>query len=744
MSDDKIVTQSGTLDISDVDNSDTDALGDAIESFYKQDSTVKVRLAYNWDRNHRFLDGNQWLVFDGNQETGGIWKRLTTTKANEYIPRPVTNYIFDAYQTLKSYLVKNKPKSTVRPNTSRYQDKAAAKVADLVLQANFDRLMEAQNYEYAAACAITYGTVFKKSFWDPSIGPGTVRIPRVQEPPQPDPTTGVLNVEAEIPVVDEFGAPMYDEVPLGDLNTVVVEPQRIAMDPLATDLHKCRWIMEYSIQHINWIKEAYGRSDSGFTGLAETVTEERSLSNSMKRFYDLKNSSGVRANTHFTESGMGTSDSTLHNQAVVKEYYERPSVKFPKGRMVVVASSVVLYAGDSPYEGPDASDWHPYSEFRWELVPGRFWGKSPLDSACEIQKRINSIDAVQILTRKTMAIPQKLIPHGAGIAPGSWTGRPGQEIGFRDSGGALPQIIPAAGVHQSVLQEREQCVEDLKTVTGAIDILKGDRPPGVTAASALNLLYEVGTGKLYPALDRWKMFVEMDQRKQLKVVGKFYKEPRQDFIEMLLSRNSELDESSINKFIGHDLYNNCNVIVEAGSNIPHLLAARQAALQEAAAAGSLNMELPANRNEYNRQMGITGFDNDVAPDIKRAEYENDVLDNIPNNPTSKPIILEVDQDDIHIDVHARRMKEPSFLALDSTVQQAYMAHYMEHINQQSQKAQQQAMEAMSMGQPPGGAPQGNAPQPVHGHGKGPTKATATALKTDAMVPGNPSGAVRGK
>lgn len=730
-------TTGGNLDISQIEDADLETLAGEIEKFYRDDNTVKIRLAYHWDRNHKFLDGDQWIVYDGDRDTGGIWKRLEVSKSNEYIPRPVTNYIFDGYQTLKSYVLKNKPRSSVRPNTQTYQDKMAAKIANLILECNWERLNEEQNYEYAASCLITYGTVFKKDYWDTSSF-GIVRVPKMVMTPVTDPNTGAVMGERPEPAIDPVTQqPLYDELPLGDVSTRVVEPYRMACDPYANDLHTMRWIMEYSIMPLDWVKQVYGKTGNGYTGKAEEVKEETQLSGSMRRFYHLKNSSGIKHAINALESATGTSGSVdLPNQAVVKEYYEAPSLKHPKGRMVVVANNVTLYAGESPYSGPEASDWHPYSECRWEIVPGRFWGKSPLDPATEIQKQINSIDSTIVLTRKTMAIPQKLIPLESGIGPGHWTGRPGQEIRPRTSGGIpLPMTVPGVGVDATVFQEREMRLEDLKNVMGSIDILKGDRPPGVTAASALNMLYEVGTGKLYPILGRWKKFVESSQKKSLRVISRYYQEPRPAFIAMLKSRNSELSDEALNQFIGKDLYDNCCVTVEAGSNIPKLQAAKQAALQEAAATGVLGLEMPSNRVEFLSQMGITGFDHDVGDDVRRAEWENDLLDNILHSPDNKPVVLQVDNHDIHIEILSRRMKQPSFLEVPQQIQQAYMAHLQEHENMKQMALQAQMMEAMAMGQAPMPPAPGNAPQKVTGHGKGPTTAQRDSMKTDMLPPG---------
>lgn len=725
----------GNLDITRVE--DPDQAANAIEQFYKTDSTVKTKLDYNWSRNHKFLDGDQWIVYDGNKTTGGQWAPLQVNQANEYIPRPVTNYIFDGYQTLKSYVIKNKPRSTIRPNTQLFKDKSAAKVGELVLETNWERLNEQANYEYGASVLIGYGTVFKKSFWDVTNFAGLAKVPRMVMQPSFDPETGAPTGEKEVQELDpETGEPAFDEIPLGDTNTEIVEPYRIALDPLTTDLHKARWIMEYSIQSLDWITETYGREEDGYTNRVEEVTEEKQLSGSMRRFYQLKNSSGVRGTMGSESSPSGTGDAPLSNSAIVKEYYERPSARHPKGRLIVVANGIPLYMGPNPCEGSEQLDWHPYSECRWEIVPGRFWGKSPLDAACDIQKRINSIDSTIILTRKTMAIPQKLVPIGSGIAPGTWTGRPGQQIEYRD-GASVPSTIQAAGVDATVFQERAQAVEDLKNVMGAIDILKGDRPPGVNAASALSLLYEVGTGKLFPVLDRWKKFVENDQKKQLKLVARYYREPRDAFIAVLKSKNTELSDEMISQFIGSDLHDNCNVIVEAGSNIPKLQAAQQARLMEMAQVGTLNLEKPANRMEFNRQMGVTGFDNDVDADVKRAQWENDLMDGIRFNPDNAQMVIVLDADvhELHIEQHQKRQKEPSFFDLPIEVQQKYMEHCSKHEAALAEKQQAQMMQAMASGQPPEEMAQPGAPSPVSGHGKGAPTAARESLAQDALVPG---------
>ncbi len=728
------------LDLTDVESEDYESLVQKINSFYSTEATNKAELAKHWERNSLMLDGKQWLVYEGSSATGGMWKRLNLTRGNDFIPRPVSNLLYSAYQTLKSYLIKNKPRSKVYPNTSSsHKDKMAAKIATLCLEANWSMLREDYNYEFAAANLLTYGTVFKKSYWDTSHT-RLVKVPLMEDIPTTDPITGMVIGSTQIQKSDPItGDLMFEELPLGNLATTIVDPFRICIDPLAMHLFDARWVMEYSVQPLDWIQDVYGREGDGFTGKAEEVEPEKELNGSLRRWFQLKTSSGLRDSSSLgSTSGSGSSDTMLENCAVVKEYYERPSRSYPNGRLIVIANDQCVYSGDSPYSGDDLGDWHPYSECRWEMVPGRFWGKGPLDDGVELQKQINSIDSVIALTRKTMAIPQKRIPMGCGVTPGTFTGRPGLEIYYRNDGaGGVPENIPGMGVDASVFQERAQRVADFKEITGATDIIKGDAPPNVSAASAFNMLYEVGTGKLFPVLDRWKMCVESDQKKQLKIIQKRFKEPRPDFIRWLKSQNSDLNESDINNFIGEDLHDNFNVVVEAGSNIPKLQAAKQGMLIELAQMGMLNLQSPGNRSQFQKDMGIMGYDSDIEPDSNRAEWENTLLDDLPYSPDNQPVVLDADNHAIHIQVHQSRMKSPTFMALSLDIQKAYMNHIAQHENLQNaqmkaQMLQQQAM-APAPGTPVSAQPQGapQAPPPganyaqaqgaSKGHGKGLTK-----------------------
>jgi len=202
--------------------------------------------------------------------------------------------------------------------------------------------------------------------------------------------------------------------------------------------------------------------------------------------------------------------------------------------------------------------------------------------------------------------------------------------------------------------------------------------------------------------------------------------------------NSELTSDQIKNFLGKDLYDNCNVIIDPASAVPKMKAAEQAKLMELAQSGVLNLQDPANRSEFLERMDIIGFDSGYGKDAKRADYENDMLDELALNPNSpKPVVMDVDNHDIHLAVHGDREKEPSFQELPFEVQQQYAMHRQQHEQLKAQAEQMQmmqaAMTAQMTGQPPQ-APQ-QAPNPMEQQerlrkGSGITSKTKNAINPD--------------
>jgi len=401
-------------DINIDDITEDSQLAAKIEEYYRDDSTTKIRLSRAWVRNHLFQDGHQWIAYF----RGRGWDRIPTNANNKYVPRPVTNMCIEVHQTLKSNLTRNKPRSTVRANSVHTEDVQAARLAEAILEAKHEDLRLDEAKDRAASIALTYGTVIFKDFWDtsglkkvrlpiidivdqpvtemqPVLGPDGAPImdetgePAMQEQQVLDDLGEPVTEEVEEPVIDpETGEPAYKEVPLGDVGFRVLEPFRFAIDPLAYDLYDASWCMEYAVHKLPWLKKAYAKSNGpGYTGKVDGIEPDKVLNFAMGLWY------GQKSQTHGLTSGLHHGLIDTKNAIVVKEYYEQPSPDHERGRMIVVANGEVLYKGDSPYYGENPGDWHPYSDFRWEIMPGRYWAKGAIDDIIPLQQRLNQIDS---------------------------------------------------------------------------------------------------------------------------------------------------------------------------------------------------------------------------------------------------------------------------------------------------------------------------------------------------------------
>lgn len=684
------------LDLTDVKNQDKDIdeVASKIEAYYKQDIADKLLRAYTWDEAIRFYDGDQHIEYNASTSR---FQQVTITRNNDFIPRPITNYILPVVRTIVSQLTKQKPQGIVRPNSKDPKDIGSAKLGDLILDVKNEELREDEKNQEKAYWGVITGTAFKKIFWDES-GRKTIKIPQYEtvtenETDELGQPVQQLNELGE-PMMDMMGQPVYQtrqvekqigekEYPIGDVNSAIVTPFNIAFHLSARSPLELEWIMEYSIQKLDWIKKNYDKTEDGYTGKAKEVTEEKDLSVVMQLEYRLRTLTGRRSGGHYATGSSGYFD--VKNSAVLKEYYQKPNSEYPNGRMCVVANGKTLYDGDNPYWVEDIEDsWNPYVEWRFEIVPGRAWGKGLVEELIPTNRRINAIDSLIILNRRTMAIGQWLIPDGCGVPNGYINGRPGLNIPYRPVGanGAKPEKVQGTPLPQQVYQERDQAVEDIKRIGMTQDVLEGTNPTGVKTAYQLEQLQENALASLGSMFQRWEKSFEREETKKLLLISKKYKEPREDFGRKLKAMNKDITDIDIEMFMGEDLRDNVNVRIEPGSSIPRSKAAENALLREMVQGQVLDVVTnPVNKREFMDKLGIKGFDYQSSPDVKRAQWENSIIEagdinNLIVNPETQGTVLELDDHETHIIIHSARMKDPN---ITEDMRIKYLNHIEEHL-----------------------------------------------------------------
>ena len=199
-----------------------------------------------------------------------------------------------------------------------------------------------------------------------------------------------------------------------------------------------------------------------------------------------------------------------------------------------------------------------------------------------------------------MSNPLWLVPKGAEIQ--KFTGEPGLVVQWNPltvGGDAKPERIEGASIPSSIFDLRNQKLKDLEEALGTYDVLKGNRPPNVSAFSSMQLLVEraqsrfsasfKARGRLYGS---WLKFA-------LEIERQFGDAERR---EPMLSPAGTWVERV---FKNTDLQGAFTVMVEDGSMTPKTTLGMRAAVEHINTLGGLDMADPDQRYTVLQLFGQT-------------------------------------------------------------------------------------------------------------------------------------------
>ena len=629
-----------------MDVEDAQVLGKLIEDYYYTD-TFRNDRHLAWQQQILFYNGKQYLrrSFEG-------FEIVPVTRHNRGIPRPVINRIRVECDALIANLTGAAPAISVDPNSDELEDKNAAALGEIILDAKEMEDLEPKNRELLAAWGVMSGNAFKKTTWDSQHGPH-----------------------------DERG-------PLGDTRTEVCSPFSISVNPQASCDEDAEWIMEAYPRTFNWIRTTYGRKGAGYTNMAHLVRQESTYSEGVQRLLSIRSLGELQNSWWF-----GNHEGVAKNSAIVKEWYQRPSPEFPKGRVCVVANGVLLYyTEDNPYYHTDTQNWHPFTHFKYLIIPGNYWGRTPMTDGVEIQKMINGRHALIEMNNRRSAVPQILNPRQAGVAKGAFSGKPGTIIDYKYNPampGAKPEILEGRGLSNQVYQELTILKDELTSIMGVHDVLKGDKVSGIRNYSSLALLKEEANRNLAPQVNRFERMIEKDAQQKLVLIERFYNTRRPAFRKYLKNKSHDINATMIEDFLGADLKGNNSVRVETNSIVPKSMAAKRAGLLEAAQYGLFPLDNPIDRARAAQIMDLE-FSSYVDVHVKKAKWENSQM--------KKGVFLfTTDQwtdHQVHIEIHNQQLQDPSFYDLDEESQMIMIAHMEEH--QKAYSEQQESQRQMAL------------------------------------------------
>lgn len=639
-----------------------------------------------------FYLGIQWIEY---METGKRWVRA---QFPSWFPTPTSNALKPRANGMISRLLRSRPQGRVRPESNEIADRQAADVGEKMIQHIYDVTNELEVRQLAAVYAVLTGTVIAEDYFNPKAGMARI-IPRtkLQETPVQEPkgTCATCNYVGDVnevggacpqcggilqqgsmprllpdgtPAIDvttvpeldpETLQPMFDVVTEGEIESRMLMLFNFFWDPKASTLKDAQWCGEVRYVDLDWI-------DMNFPDFGPYVAAQGGIE--AGSFFEASLLSLVGPSVPGTAHYGGLQQFT--NGAVLMKYQEKPSQQLPRGLHMIVANGVILYKGDLPVK--DQYDLvtgdFTYTEFRYDIAPGRFPGSTPVEDMVALQRRINGIDSQVILNRKTMMNPWLLAPKGSGLNPGNVAMRPGATVLYNFVGvGAAPQVVQGTPLPETVYTERQKCLDGMDELAEDPRVSSMTFPQNTRSGVALHWLKEQVDEFGVPRLERWAQWIAARDRKRLLLAQRHYREQRA--IRLLgEGRNWE-----IRKWAGSDLAGNTDVVVDPGTLVPRSRSAQTQIVFDAVEAGIIDLSNPVDKQKVIEELQLGRFESDIGPDRRHALMENAMMDD-----QMAAMVNPEDNHDIHALEHLMVMKDPSFTMKDQMVQKLYRYHLAAH------------------------------------------------------------------
>lgn len=690
-----------------------------------------------WLRDLFYVANRQWITF---HPTRREWvdKRL-----QKWIPRPVTNKMAETVQAIRTVFQAVNLAVAVRPAGNDPQAVAAAEISSQMAPLIHEEHLMDQVMLEADFWLVATGNACLQINWDKDIRFNKVFIPHeaCQACGQTFAPKDIVSAGNRCPncggtqlvrATGEGGQPAGDDMSFGRGKTTALSPFEYAFPPNITRFDDLPYIIR-----LRWRDKHY--YEANYPEMIGRLQWEKSPNDrSLQIFKSLALTNDVGTGSQFAYLGAAGA----HTVEGVTEYelWLKPTKEFPEGFVMRVAGDtnpVLLQEpnegipGPIPFKDIDGNPVFPFCHCQYEHIGGRLYGRSALSPLIQKQDQINQLDSLIQLIVQRNANPAWIIPENAGVE--NITGEPGLIIKWNvlaANGQGKPERIPGENIPQTLFALREQYIKDIEDLSGAFDIIKGAKPAGVEAFSALQLLVERSQSRFTSVLKGRGEFYRQWYAIALELERQFGPQQR---VWSVVSPNRGY---TFQQFENAQLQGQVSIQIEDGSNMPRTSLGKRAAVEQANQLRLLDPSDPDQRYALLRNFGLSDLAPALDMHVQAALQMQDQFERWASNPVGQSPLTVKPWFDLQIHLNERikwlntdRMRE--ILMQNPALEPIIVAH----------------LQMLQMGLlPPGtpvGAPGGPAPmgppQPMMASGPMNMNASRGAGGGQAMTNSNKAG-----
>lgn len=583
-----------------------------------------------WQLNINFFLGNQYCYVS---PTGEI---MENGKQYFWQEKEVYNHIANIIELRQSKLSKVRPTLTVVPFSDDERDISCAKTSKKILKAVSHNLNISKILSKGTMWSEICGTVFYKVDWNNGIGK----------------TVGM----------DALGSAIKE----GDVEVTVVSPFEIYPDSSTyNSVEDCMSIIYARSFHKDSVKNIWGIDVDG-----------RDID-----VYSLDNLS-VSGGLGYVSLSNSMAKKVKKDQVVVLEKYEKPTIDYPNGRLIVIAGDKLVYCGELPYiNKAEGKRGFPFIRQVSIPTPNCFWGTSVIERCIPIQRAFNAVKnrKHEFMNRQTMGILS--VEDGSididnleeeGLSPG--------KVLIYRQGASSPKILSSDSLPVDFKNEEEALLNEFKVVSGVNDFLnQSNLSYGNISGVALQLMMEQDDIKMSNSSEEIKYCAQEIAKQILRLYKQYAK----------IQHTSKIigDNGTVELFYWNSSdINSEEVMLETESEINESLAQKRSMIFELLNSGLLGDEngkiTNSMRGKLLEQLGFGIWE--PVQDIKALQSKNagkENLELITQGNLSEP--KDIDDDEIHIQEHISFMLGNEFeknKLKNPTMENIMLEHIKKHKN----------------------------------------------------------------